>query len=68
MFKAQLVDRLAKLRARRADLISQRSAELANIEEQIAFCQGLVDNWDVFTIDEALAALAKTGIRLRLDS
>lgn len=68
MLKPQLVERLTKLRTRRAELVQQRIADLASLDEQIAFCQGLVDNWDVFTIDEALAALAKTGIRIRLDS
>lgn len=68
MTKAQLVDRLGKLRLRRGELVTQRAGELARIDEQIAFTQGLIDNWDVFTIDEALAALAKTGIRMRIDS
>lgn len=68
MLKPQLQDRLSKLRVKRAELLAQRTAELASVDEQITFCQGLVENWDVFTIDEALAALAKTGIRLKLDS
>ena len=68
MIKPMLVERLKKLRERRADVVTQRAAELARIDDQITFTQGLLDNWDVFTIDEALAALDKTGIRLRFDS
>jgi DNA-binding protein H-NS len=68
MLKEQLVERLAKLRQKRQELVAQRQAELARIDEQITNTQGLIENWDVFTIEEALAALAKTGIRLRLDS
>jgi hypothetical protein len=68
MLKEQLSDRLRKLRDRRTELVAQRANEIARIEEQITFCQGLLDNWDTFTIDEALAALVKTGVRIKLES
>jgi len=63
-----LADRLAKLRTRRQDVVQQRAAELARVDEQISFTQTLIDNWDTLTIDQALAALDKAGIRLRFDS
>lgn len=66
--KAELIERAKKLRERRAELVARRADEIAKLDDQIAFTQGLIDNWAVFTIDEALAALAKAGIRLRIDS
>jgi len=66
--KAQLVDRLVLLRKRRQELVQQRQAEMARIDDQITFTQGLIENWDVFTIEEALVALAKAGIKIRVES
>jgi hypothetical protein len=68
MQKQQLVDRLARLQTRRQQVARQRAAELARIDEQITFTQGLIDNWDTFSIEEALVALDRAGIALKVDA
>jgi hypothetical protein len=65
--KELLTERLQRLQARRQQVARQRAAELARIDEQITFTQGLLDNWDTFTIDEALQAAQRAGLDIKVE-
>lgn len=66
--KTELIERAKKLRERKAELVARRADEIAKLDDQIAFTQGLIENWDTFTIDEALIALGRAGIRLKIET
>lgn len=66
--KQRLIERLKALLQRRSEHIAQRTAELAALDAQIAATQSLLDAWDTISVDAALLALEKAGIRVRLDS
>lgn len=66
--KQRLLERLKALLKRREEHVAQQTAELAVLDAQIAATQSLVDAWDTISVDAALVALEKAGIRVRLDS
>lgn len=66
--KEQMTERLAKLQEKRVELVARQDAELSALDRQIAATRQLVTNWDSATVDQALATLSQTGVRLRLDS
>lgn len=66
--KEQMAERLTKLQEKRVELVARQDAELAALDRQIAATQQLVTQWDTVSVDEALATLSQTGVRLRLDS
>jgi len=66
--KAKLSERLAALQAQRAEKAAEFAAILALIDAQITAIRDLAQNWDTYTVDQALAKLAETGVRLELES
>ena len=66
--KQKLIDRFAALKTQRDEKAAQFAAELASIDAQLAALRDLAQNWDTLTVDQALAELAATGIRLDLQS
>jgi hypothetical protein len=66
--KAKLQDRFQALTKQRAEKAASFAAQLAAIDAQIDALRSLAQNWDTFTVDQALAALDQTGITLDLKS
>ena len=66
--KQKLVDRFTALKTQRDEKAAQFASELAAIDAQLAALRSLSLNWDTLTVDQALAALDQTGIRLDLQS
>jgi hypothetical protein len=66
--KAKLQDRFQALTKQRAEKAAAFAAQLALIDAQIDALRSLAQNWDTFTVDQALAALDQTGITLDLKS
>lgn len=66
--RQRLQERFAALQAQRAEKAAKYQADLAAIDAQIAALRTLAQNWDTLTLDQALAALEQTGVRLDLQS
>ncbi len=66
--KQKLTDRLQALQQQRAEHVARHQAELALIDGQIAAIARLAQNWETYTVEQALAELDKTGVILDLKS
>ena len=66
--KDKLLARFTGLQTRRSELIARHAGEIATLDEQIAALRTLAQQWDTLTVEQALAALEKTGIRLDVQS
>lgn len=66
--KEKLEQRFFALQKHRQEIVLRQRSELATLDEQIAALRDLAQQWDTMTVDEALAALDKTGIRLDVQS
>jgi hypothetical protein len=66
--KQKLVDRLAALQTQRSEKAAEFAGQLAKIDDQITALRTLAQSWDTLTVDQALAALEKTGVTLELKS
>jgi hypothetical protein len=66
--KQKLIERLTALQTQRSEKAAEFQGQLARYDEQITAIRDLAQSWDTLTVDQALAALEKTGIRLELES
>jgi hypothetical protein len=66
--KQKLIERLTALQTQRSEKAAEFQGQLARYDEQITAIRDLAQSWDTLTVDEALAALDKTGIHLELKS
>lgn len=66
--KTKLQDRFQALTMQRAEKVAQFAAIIAAIDSQLDALRSLAQNWDTYTVDEALATLERTGVTLDLKS
>jgi hypothetical protein len=66
--KEKLADRLHALQQQRTEKAQRFQGELATLDAEIAAIVKLAQNWDTYTVDQALAALADAHIALDLKS
>ena len=62
-----LLARRDRLQAHKVELVKRHGKELAAVNQQLAGLAALVAQWDTFTVDEALAAVATAGLKIRVD-
>lgn len=63
----KLTQRVAALMTQRENITRKYQGEINTIDTQLAACRDLAQNWDTYTITQALAVLVQTGVRLQLD-
>lgn len=66
--KALLDERVRRLLKRRADLEARAVDELNQLDRQIAELERLIRQWDTVTVDQALAAVQKAGLTIKVDA
>ena len=66
--KEKLQQRFLALQRQKTEVLARHAGELATLNEQIDALRTLAQQWDTMSVDEALAALDKTGVRLDVQS
>lgn len=62
--KDKLVARYQALVKQRQEKAAEFQSQLALLDAEISALQTLAQNWDTYTVDQALTALAQAGVRL----
>jgi hypothetical protein len=66
--KAKLQARATALQTHRAELVARCDAQVAQLDTQLAAIRALAQNWDTYTVEQAITKLAETGLAMEIRS
>lgn len=64
--KQKLIERAQALQAQRTERAAQYAGDLAAMDAKLVALRDLAQNWDTYTVEQALAKLAQTGVDLEV--